>query len=180
MGLFSNTCEYCNTKVKNRFSYAVLSKNSDTLYFPKTSSALKWEAGKVMADAEGWENTLNAESSSFNYIKLCFKCAEEIQREQELKTSNLITCPDCNGSVSKRASTCPHCGCPIGELVASNPDTIKPTIDEKNLPKCPTCQSSNIEGISLANKAGSVALVGIFALGRVSKTFQCNNCGYKW
>lgn len=25
----------------------------------------------------------------------------------------LIQCPECNGQVSSKASTCPHCGCPI-------------------------------------------------------------------
>ena len=26
---------------------------------------------------------------------------------------NLRTCPDCGGQVSRRASDCPHCGCPL-------------------------------------------------------------------
>jgi hypothetical protein len=28
-------------------------------------------------------------------------------------TSNLITCPDCNKAVSRKAVSCPNCGCPI-------------------------------------------------------------------
>lgn len=28
-------------------------------------------------------------------------------------TSKLINCPDCNKEVSRKASTCPNCGCPI-------------------------------------------------------------------
>lgn len=28
--------------------------------------------------------------------------------------SRLVSCPDCDKSVSKRASQCPHCGCPLG------------------------------------------------------------------
>ena len=26
----------------------------------------------------------------------------------------LTTCPDCQASVSTRAPSCPHCGCPLG------------------------------------------------------------------
>ena len=48
-----------------------------------------------------------------------------------------------------------------------------------NLPKCPTCDSTNISKISATSKAIGVATFGIF-----SKTaffqFKCNNCGYKW
>jgi predicted RNA-binding Zn-ribbon protein involved in translation (DUF1610 family) len=49
-----------------------------------------------------------------------------------------------------------------------------------NLPTCPTCGSTNIEKIKLSSKVGAAALVGIFALGKISKTFKCKNCGYQW
>ena len=51
---------------------------------------------------------------------------------------------------------------------------------QNNIPKCPTCESSDIEKISGMNKVGSGALFGIFSLGHISKTFKCKNCGYKW
>lgn len=47
-------------------------------------------------------------------------------------------------------------------------------------PKCPVCNSANIDKISLANKSGSVAMFGIFSVGHVSKTFKCKSCGYKF
>jgi len=47
-------------------------------------------------------------------------------------------------------------------------------------PKCPTCSSPDVEKISLKNKVGAGLLLGVFALGRISKTFKCNSCGYKW
>jgi hypothetical protein len=31
-----------------------------------------------------------------------------------VNNSRLVSCPDCGKSVSKRASQCPHCGCPLG------------------------------------------------------------------
>ncbi len=51
---------------------------------------------------------------------------------------------------------------------------------EVNVPKCPTCSSTKVEKISLKSKVGAGLLVGVFALGKISKTFKCNNCGYKW
>lgn len=51
---------------------------------------------------------------------------------------------------------------------------------ESNVPKCPTCGSTNLKKISGLSKAGSVALWGVFAAGRTSKTWHCNKCGYEW
>jgi transposase-like protein len=48
------------------------------------------------------------------------------------------------------------------------------------MPKCPTCNSERIEKISGSSKVGGAVLFGLFALGHISKTFKCDNCGYKW
>lgn len=45
---------------------------------------------------------------------------------------------------------------------------------------CPFCGSTNIHKISLANKAASIGVFGLFAAGHVSKTYKCDNCGSKW
>ena len=45
-----------------------------------------------------------------------------------------------------------------------------------NAIKCPYCHSTNTKKISGLSKAGSVALFGIFAMGKVSKQWHCNNC----
>lgn len=42
--------------------------------------------------------------------------------------------------------------------------------------KCPYCQSTNTKKISNVSKAGSVAVFGVFATGKVSKQWHCNNC----
>ncbi len=34
------------------------------------------------------------------------------QREEILRDPNLVTCPDCGGTISKVAPSCPHCGRP--------------------------------------------------------------------
>lgn len=47
-------------------------------------------------------------------------------------------------------------------------------------PKCPVCSSPKVERITMGNKVGSAALVGVFAIGHVSKTFRCLACGMKF
>lgn len=41
---------------------------------------------------------------------------------------------------------------------------------------CPYCHSKDTKKISNLSKAGSVALFGVFALGKTSKQWHCNNC----
>lgn len=48
-----------------------------------------------------------------------------------------------------------------------------------NIPKCPTCGSTNVEKISTAKKAFGFAMVGLFS-SNLGKTMHCKNCGYKW
>ncbi len=51
---------------------------------------------------------------------------------------------------------------------------------EANKPKCPICQSTNLSKITIAQKAGKIALFGIFGMGDSGKTWKCNNCGRKF
>ena len=50
------------------------------------------------------------------------------------------------------------------------PQPTTPTIT------CPYCQSTNTKKISGLSKAVSVGIFGIFALGKTTKQFHCNNC----
>ena len=45
---------------------------------------------------------------------------------------------------------------------------------------CPYCHSKDTKKISNLSKVGSVALFGVFALGKTSKQWHCNNCGSEW
>lgn len=106
---------------------------------------------------------------------LCMECEE--------LSSKLIKCPDCSKEVSRRASSCPHCGFPISGLPEDQLIPITASQHQRiniSTPKCPTCQSDSIQKISTSNKVGKIALFGIFAIGKISKTFKCNNCGYQW
>lgn len=54
---------------------------------------------------------------------------------------------------------------------------VKPI--NKNIPKCPTCGSTNIEKISATKKLAGSMLFGLFSKDAKS-TFHCKNCNYKW
>lgn len=55
----------------------------------------------------------------------------------------------------------------------------KQQAQKANVPKCPTCGSTNVEKISTAKKAFGFAMVGLFS-SNLGKTMECKNCGYKW
>ena len=68
----------------------------------------------------------------------------------------------------------------IGNAIrqGANPKTVFQT-GGQNIPKCPTCGSSNIKKISTASKIAGATMFGLFS--RTAKSqFKCENCGYKW
>ena len=46
-------------------------------------------------------------------------------------------------------------------------------------PECPMCKSHNTRRISTANRAVSVATVGL-ASSKIGKQYECFNCKHKW
>lgn len=50
---------------------------------------------------------------------------------------------------------------------------------ETNIPKCPTCGSTNVRFISSGKKAIGFLTVGIFS-SSFGKSYECENCKYKW
>ena len=55
----------------------------------------------------------------------------------------------------------------------------KPATHETNIPKCPTCGSTDIGKISSFDKAAGAVMFGLFSKTAKSQ-FKCRNCGYKW
>lgn len=51
--------------------------------------------------------------------------------------------------------------------------------ENPNKPTCPTCQSTDVQKISLISKAIGAGAFGLFSTTARSQ-FKCNNCGYKW
>lgn len=52
-------------------------------------------------------------------------------------------------------------------------------LESSNVPKCPTCGSTNIEKIGGLERAGSVYMFGIFSK-KINKSFKCCNCKFTW
>lgn len=48
-----------------------------------------------------------------------------------------------------------------------------------NKPKCPTCNSTNVQKISTGERVTSVAILGLFSK-KINKSFKCKNCGHTW
>lgn len=51
--------------------------------------------------------------------------------------------------------------------------------ESSNIPKCPTCNSTDIKKISTTAKVTNIAIFGLLGNKR-KKTFHCNNCKYEW
>ena len=75
----------------------------------------------------------------------------------------LIHCPECKKEISSAAESCPHCGNPMNTQI-----------------KCPSCKSTNVHKISTGSKVGSALMLGIFSVGKLTKTFKCDSCTYRW
>lgn len=68
----------------------------------------------------------------------------------------------------------------LGEgLITENTNKSNETNQSQNIPKCPTCGSTNIEKISIGKKAFGGAMFGIFS-SDIRNTMHCKNCGAKW
>lgn len=110
---------------------------------------------------------------------------------------DIYECPKCgelyffNTAKKPYTTNCNKCKCGLNYLDNWDRDTesknkntppYDPTTDP-NSPyyiakvTCPYCQSTNTTKISNLSKAGSVALFGVFAMGKVSKNYHCNSCG---
>lgn len=53
---------------------------------------------------------------------------------------------------------------------------VKP---QNNIPKCPTCGSTNIQKIGTGERVASVAMLGLFSK-KINKSYKCLNCKCTW
>ena len=93
--------------------------------------------------------------------------APPIRANSTTNTTNqatLFNCSACGKQISSEADSCPNCGQP----------------NKSKKITCPNCKSQNISKIGMGSKIGAVALVGVFAMGRITKTWECKDCKYKW
>ena len=105
-----------------------------------------------------------------------------------------IKCPNCSSFIAETSRVCPECGYDaissyllqlerekqakyIDYTYNHNVNSIDNNM--KNVPKCPTCQSTDLKKVSTASKVGSVIIWGLLSQ-KVKKQWHCNNCGYEW
>ena len=50
---------------------------------------------------------------------------------------------------------------------------------QQNIPKCPTCGSTNVHPLSAGKKAVGFLTVGVFSK-NFGKSYECENCKYRW
>lgn len=60
---------------------------------------------------------------------------------------------------------------------AENPTPPPPPV--RNVPHCPTCNSTNVEALSTTRKVAGLLTVGL-ASKSVGKSYRCKNCKYYW
>lgn len=106
------------------------------------------------------------------YIRVCYMCSECNQMHFFNKESDFSTkCPSCNIEMVCVEEKCTSTEeDEMYERIQKSSITFSPTVT------CPYCQSTNTTKISNLSKAGSVALFGVFAMGKVSKQWKCNSC----
>lgn len=97
-----------------------------------------------------------------------------------LLRKNTLRCPECGGIFDKNDNLtkmidykCFECGC---DLITEDEYRSYGYHADKPVVECPYCHSTSTKKISGVSKAGSVALFGIFATGKVSKQWHCNKC----
>ena len=107
-----------------------------------------------------------------------------------------IKCPSCNKEILDNVRACPYCGFDeissyllylekekqskyIDYTSFHNNVPIQPQTQQKNIPKCPTCGSTNVRKMGGVERGASIAAFGIFSK-KINKTFKCGNCGYTW
>lgn len=88
----------------------------------------------------------------------CEKCGSNKYLVAENEYEKVLICDEC------------------AECYVVEQKKIRPT---SNVPKCPTCGSSDIEKISVTSKAVDTVIFGILGTKRY-KTFRCNKCKYEW
>ena len=100
---------------------------------------------------------------------------------QQPSTPTLTTCPVCQGKLSTAATACPHCGQPMsqGKPVQAVQQTPAQPKHEESVPRCPTCNSTNIRKLDVIDRGLSFAVWGIFS-SKIGKSMMCKDCGYKW
>ena len=99
-------------------------------------------------------------------------------------------CKNCKRKYPKIFIKCPKCNQQLIKLSTENKqldkqvNEIRKEIQEhqekqSNIPKCPTCGSTNVKHISTLNRAVSIGVFGLFS-SKIGKNYECLHCKAKW
>ncbi len=153
--LFGKKCNFCNTKMK------ILSEE------------LKY---KYHMFVEDWLQTSDEE-------KLV---REECFVMNELKDSPLFSLEDYEKQVQKQVQRNQELDewkkQKILDQQAKNLAQMQKEKDKQNcIPKCPICGSTNINKITIGNRAVKTVIFGVVGvIDNAGKTYKCGNCGSKF
>ena len=100
----------------------------------------------------------SGEDEAIKYIKVFFECDDDTAKDAF--------------EIFKEKMGEP----PSQQQIAHNNAVARESL---NKPKCPTCNSTNVEKISTTKKIFGGAMFGLFS-SDVRNTMHCKNCGYKW
>ena len=95
-------------------------------------------------------------------------------------------CPKCKKAYANRFEKCNECQENL--IICTRDDLAKTTIvkeikksKKQNIPKCPTCGSTNIRRITATERGVNAVMFGVFGTKRKCQ-FECQNpnCKYRW
>ena len=102
-------------------------------------------------------------------------------------------CTLCGREYLKPQAICPKCNIALMKLsdyerlgMEENRSNFQKEVERQeklqrgqNIPKCPTCGSTNVKHISTLNRAVSIGVFGLFS-SKIGKNYECQNCKMKW
>lgn len=84
-------------------------------------------------------------------------------------------CPSCGRKNYNNEKYCPSCHYYLSN-VKEESNSIVYNKSQHTPIECPYCHSTNTQKISTTSKLMHTAIAGVFAIGRNSKQWHCNNC----
>ena len=134
----------------------------DKINNPRTSDTIYYALEKFLDE--------NKVAEAISYIQDSFGCDEETAKNTLLLYKEQIY-DELKKIIKETVSSLSPAQIAYNNAVAG---------ELQNVPTCPICQSTNLKKISGLSKVGSIAVWGVFAAGRTSKTWHCNHCGSEW
>lgn len=128
---------------------------------------------------------------------------QDMQNNTDRYNADKIKCPKCSFLMENSSRVCPNCGFDeissyilqierkkrgiVTEHICNIDNTrdketiecTKPANVKENVPRCPICQSTDINRVSEFAKLISVVMWGEFSQ-TVNKQWHCNNCESEW